>query len=114
MNKIQDYPFKTEPFAHQLAALGAALEKDNFAWFMEMGTGKTLVAIYNSSYLYDNGHIESLCVIAPKTVYKNWIRELNNHLPDHIVPDIFVWGSDKKEKNLIRFFCQTISLKYFL
>ena len=43
MNKLQDYPFKTEPFAHQLAALGAALEKDNFAWFMEMGTGKTLV-----------------------------------------------------------------------
>ena len=117
MNKIQDYPFKTEPFAHQLAALGAALDKDNFAWFMEMGTGKTLVAIYNASYLYDNGHIESLCVIAPKTVYKNWIRELTNHLPDHIVPDIFVWGSDNKaeeRKKLDKIFLPNDNFKIFL
>ena len=99
MKKLQDYPFKTEPFAHQLAALGAALDKEEFAWFMEMGTGKTLVAIYNASWLWDRGDIETLMVIAPKTVYKNWKRELKSHLPEHITPDIFVWGSDNKAED---------------
>ena len=33
-----DYKFKTEPYAHQLHALGASHNKENFALFMEMGT----------------------------------------------------------------------------
>ena len=35
-----DYKFKTEPYEHQLQALGACHNKENFALFMEMGTRK--------------------------------------------------------------------------
>ena len=38
-----DYKFKTEPYEHQLTALGASHNKENFALFMEMGTGKSKV-----------------------------------------------------------------------
>ena len=38
-----DYKFKTEPYEHQLQALGASHNKENFAFFMEMGTGKSKV-----------------------------------------------------------------------
>ena len=40
-----DYKFKTEPYAHQLHALGASHNKENFALFMEMGTGKSKVLL---------------------------------------------------------------------
>ena len=43
------YPnFKTKPFVHQLQALGCSWDKTNFAYFMEMGTGKSKVLIDNT------------------------------------------------------------------
>ena len=47
------YRFKTEPFEHQRAALGASWDKTEFAYFMEMGTGKSKVLIDNlAQFLY--------------------------------------------------------------
>jgi len=46
------YKFKTKPYAHQLKALELSWDKKVFAYFMEMGTGKTKVAIDNISMLY--------------------------------------------------------------
>ncbi len=37
------YKFKTKPFAHQLKALEMSWDKKVFAYFMEMGTGKSKV-----------------------------------------------------------------------
>ena len=48
-----DYKFKTEPYAHQLHALGASHNKENYALFMEMGTGKSKVLVDNIAMLYD-------------------------------------------------------------
>ena len=45
--KIMNYKFKTKPYAHQLTALEKSWNKENFAYFMEMGTGKTKVLIDN-------------------------------------------------------------------
>ena len=39
------YNYKTEPFKHQRQALREGAKDYNFAYFMEMGTGKTKVAI---------------------------------------------------------------------
>ena len=59
MNTVHSkvYPFKTEPFEHQLKAWSMSKDKESFALFMEMGTGKSKVAIDNFSYLYDQGKI---------------------------------------------------------
>ena len=54
-----DYKFKTEPYAHQLHALGASHNKENYALFMEMGTGKSKVLVDNIAMLYDKGKINS-------------------------------------------------------
>jgi len=40
------YQYKTPPFEHQRKALNLGGLLTNFAYFMEMGTGKTKVAIY--------------------------------------------------------------------
>ena len=49
-----DYRFKTKPFQHQLDALEQSWNKEVWALFMEMGTGKTKVCIDNIAILYDN------------------------------------------------------------
>ena len=67
-----DYPFKTVPYAHQITALEKSWDKENYAYFMEMGTGKSKVLIDNMSMLYDHGHINGVLILAPKGVYRNW------------------------------------------
>ena len=36
-----NYKFKTQPYEHQLKALTMSWDKEYFAYFMEMGTGKS-------------------------------------------------------------------------
>jgi SNF2 family DNA or RNA helicase len=97
-----NYKFKTKPFEHQLDALEASCDKEVFAYFMEMGTGKSKVLLDNAAILYDKGEINALLIIAPKGVYKNWYdSEIPTHLPDHIDKKIVLWKtSDKSIKQI--------------
>jgi hypothetical protein len=98
------YKFKTKPFAHQLKALEMSWDKKVFAYFMEMGTGKSKVLIDNMSMLYDKGLINGALIIAPKGVYKNWFdSEIPTHMADHIEKKMVLWestASKSKEKEL--------------
>ena len=96
------YKFKTKPFAHQLKALEMSWDKKVFAYFMEMGTGKSKVLIDNMSILYDKGLINGALIIAPKGVYKNWFdSEIPNHMPNHIEKKMVLWESSaSKSKEL--------------
>ena len=89
-----NYPFKTKPYLHQLAALDRSWEKIEYAYFMEMGTGKSKVLIDNTAMLFDAGKLQGLVIIAPKGVYRNWsAKEIPIHLPEHIPNRIGVWSS---------------------
>ena len=97
-----DYKFKTQPYEHQLHALGASHNKENFALFMEMGTGKSKVLVDNIAMLYDNGKINAALIVAPKGVYRNWERqEIPTHMPEHIVYNVVTWSpvTTKKQQN---------------
>ena len=95
------YKFKHQPYAHQLTALEKCWNQDEYALFCEMGTGKSKILIDNFSMLYDNGQIDSVLVVAPKGVYKNWQKkEIPQHLPDHIIADIIVWSPNHTKKQL--------------
>jgi SNF2 family DNA or RNA helicase len=98
------YKFKTKPFSHQLKALEMSWDKKVFAYFMEMGTGKSKVLIDNMSMLYDKGLINGALIIAPKGVYKNWFdSEIPTHMADHIEKTMVLWesnGGKSKEKEL--------------
>jgi len=97
-----NYKFKTKPFEHQLDALKISCDREIFAYFMEMGTGKSKVLLDNAAILYDKGEINALLIIAPKGVYKNWYdSEIPTHLPDHIDKKMVLWKtSDKSVKQL--------------
>jgi len=97
----ENFIFKTTPYEHQLEALHRSYDKENFAYFMEMGCGKSKVLIDNIAWLYWNGKIDTAIVVAPKGVYTNWKNnEIPAHLTDDIVPKIYTWKStlNKREQ----------------
>ena len=88
------YKFKTKPYAHQLKALEMSWNKEVFAYFMEMGTGKSKVLLDNVAMLFDKGKIDSVLIVAPKGVYKNWSdSEIPEHMPTHIDRNVVLWKS---------------------
>ena len=90
-----NYKFKTKPYAHQITALEKSWNKEAYAYFMEMGTGKTKVLIDNAAMLYDKGKIDGLLIVAPKGVIGTWYnQELPTHLPDHIENVTILWQAN--------------------
>ena len=97
-----NYKFKTKPYEHQITALEKSWNKEVFAYFMEMGTGKSKVLIDNISMLYDKGKINGALIIAPKGVYQNWYdTEIPVHMADHIEKDVVLWKAliNQKQQN---------------
>ena len=103
-----NYKFKTKPYAHQLTALENSWHKEEYAYFMEMGTGKTKVLIDNLAMLYDKGKVDGALIIAPKGVVGTWYnQELPTHLPDHIENVTVLWQPNinkKQQEKLDRLF----------
>mgnify|MGYP003643714195 CR=1 FL=1 len=90
-----NYKFKTKPYAHQLTALEKSWNKETYAYFMEMGTGKTKVLIDNAAMLYDKGKIDGLLIVAPKGVVGTWYtNELPTHLANHIENTTILWQAN--------------------
>ena len=83
------YPYKTKPYEHQKNALNESAEKVQWAYFMEMGTGKTKVTIDNLAYLFFKRKVTAALIIAPKSVYLNWENEIETHMPDVLKYKIF-------------------------
>ena len=93
------YKFKTEPYEHQKDALKKCWNKEAFAIFAEMGTGKTKIALDNACILYNKGKIDRLLVVAPKGTYMNWVdQEIPTHIPDYIEREVLAWKPSNSEK----------------
>jgi len=84
-----------------MTALEKSWNRETYAYFMEMGTGKTKVLIDNLAMLYDKGKVNGALIIAPKGVVGTWYNnELPTHLPDHIENITVLWKAaiTKKQK----------------
>jgi len=90
-----NYKFKVKPYVHQIRALQLSWEKSYFAYFMEMGTGKSKVLLDNIAMLYDQGKVNGALIVAPKGVIGTWYdQEIPTHLPDHIEKKIVLWQAN--------------------
>jgi SNF2 family DNA or RNA helicase len=95
---IEKYPFKNTPFLHQAAYLQRFWEIPHVALFAEMGTGKSFMLINNGAMLYDKGIINSMLIVAPKGVYRNWYRsEIPKHMPDHVSYKMACWNPNPRK-----------------
>ena len=89
---MKKYKFKTKPFKHQEQALNESWSAKYYALFMEMGTGKSKVAIDTMGALFTEGEIDAALIISPKGVYDNWVQgEIPTHLSDDIKTNIVRW-----------------------
>ena len=96
----KEYEYKTQPYDHQKNAINKAILTDSYAFFMEMGTGKSKVCIDDICISYLNNKINCAIVVAPKGVYRNWSQlELLKHVPDYIEKQIVTWSSAPTAKN---------------
>ena len=115
---VRNYRYKTKPYEHQYVALEKSWDKEEYAYFMEMGTGKSKVLIDNIAMLYDKGKINAAMIIAPKGVYRNWLSsEIPTHLPSHIQYKIVLWTaltSKTKDKEYQSLFETDYNLHIFI
>ena len=87
-----NYEYKTQPFRHQERVFNRSKSLRHYAFFLEMGTGKSKVTVDTMSYLYESGKIDTVLIVAPKGVYENWIKnEIPKHMPDRIEPLVVKW-----------------------
>lgn len=88
------YPFKHAPFGHQLEWWQKSKDEVEFAYFMEMGTGKSKLIIDVIAYLYDSGKIDGAFILGNKGSYRNWYEnEIPTHMPDHVRYWMTYWDS---------------------
>jgi SNF2 family DNA or RNA helicase len=96
---MKDFNFKMKPYDHQLEEWARSWDKKFWGIFLEMGTGKTKVALDTAGALYLTGEIDTVLIIAPKGVYDNWIRkEIPEHMSDDVNYDICRWQSSFTQK----------------
>ena len=89
---MEGYIYKTKPYAHQADVLKVSWDKVNWAYFLEMGTGKSKICIDNAAILYECGEIDTFIVIAPKGVYRIWAEiEIPAHMPDRLDAEVVRW-----------------------
>jgi SNF2 family DNA or RNA helicase len=77
------FEFLTQPRAHQLREWERHRAERNWALFHEQRTGKTKIVLDEAAWNYHQGNIDTLLVIAPKGVHRNWITD---EVPAHLHP----------------------------
>jgi SNF2 family DNA or RNA helicase len=101
-----NFKYKTKPYQHQEDALKHSFDKRNYAYFMEMGCGKSKVLLDNMAWLRLKKQIDAAIIVAPKGVYRNWeLTEIPKHFLDEVEHEVFTWRANpnKSQKDdLIR------------
>ena len=77
----------------QEKALTSSSNKPGFAYYMEMGLGKTLTALTEFQALVEGNKATRLVVICPNSFKAGWADEIKKHNID-VHPHIFESGSD--------------------
>ena len=94
----EKFKFRLPPYEHQLKTFLETANYATYALFWEMGCGKSKTVIDNAAYLWECGKIDTLLVLAPNNVHRNWITdEVPAHMPRRHAPviDMGFWESRK-------------------
>lgn len=98
-----EYVPKTEPFRHQQEWWEKTRDARAYAILWEQGTGKSKLTVDTAGWLWTKGEIDTLVVIAPNGVHRNWtVNEVPTHLPDSIPRVMLCWQSSKANRGSSR------------
>ena len=105
--------------AHQQEARDKSRGKPGFGYLMEMGTGKTKVALDEIGELYMEGEIDAVLMLAPKGVYTNWqVEEIPKEWTDDFLDSttMATWrggGTVAQRAQINTMFAPDPTLKFF-
>lgn len=97
------FPYKTIPYDHQEHAFILQRDVPSFALLMDMGTGKTKVAIDTAAYLYMKGDLDAVLVFAwPSGVHELWV---DDEFPAHCPCEWhgFIWNGKSGKRRTSEF-----------
>lgn len=91
------FDWKTPPYHEaQARAFRFAKDREFFGLFMEMGCGKTWVALNVAASKWSSGEIDAMVVVAPNGVHAQWAAEqIPAHLPDWVRRKVHVHRAGK-------------------
>ncbi len=95
------YKFKAEPLACQMIALNKAFEHDEFAYIMDMGTGKTFTAINFGAAKAMMGEINGMLIVCDTTGKPVWRKEFEKFSPIDFNMYIMESGKQKQAQKWI-------------
>jgi SNF2 family DNA or RNA helicase len=100
-SSIPEFLPRRKPYAHQDREFKSSRNMEYYAFFWEMGLGKTKIIIDTASWLFMTRKIDGVLVLAPKGVFLNWITdELPTHIPENIPYRMAYWNADMKKSDI--------------
>lgn len=90
------YKYKRPPMEHQRKGFLLTRDREYYGLFCEAGTGKTKIIFDTAAYLYSQGKITGMAVVAwPNGVHRNWVEtEMPDDLPDWCPVTAAVYSSN--------------------
>jgi len=85
----------------QKIAIQTAYLKPGFAYFMEMGLGKTLTALTEFEMLVGKGEVTRMVVICPNSFKSGWREEIEKH-GSKVHPHVFTSGADYENAHFLK------------
>lgn len=100
--KITDSFFKKKPWDHQKQAVIESANKDGYAFFFQVGAGKSKACVdsLRVKYMQHNRLLKTL-ILAPPIVLENWKKEIkmNSNINDKQI--IILYGPGKKRLEML-------------
>ena len=107
----------TEPYAHQWETLVRSWDASEYAFFLEMGTGKSKILLDSIRLLSLHRDLDGALIVAPKGTYANWIKqEIPRHLDGTDVRAV-LWqgdGTKARREELASIMEETTSVRLFV
>lgn len=89
---IDGCPLGRVPLGHQTEAWRKYRDRRGWCHFWEQGTGKSTETMMQVVWQYRNGSIDTLIVVAPDGVERNWIeKEVSQNWPESMGQPLMVW-----------------------
>lgn len=90
------FPYKTPPREFQRAALRKGARKEAFAFLFDPGLGKTFTTMMNAAFLFMEGEIVGMLVLAPSGVHTQWVKDqMPAHWPESLPWEGRYWDSSR-------------------
>lgn len=89
-----NWTLREPPFEVQAEALRRAGGRRGYAWFLEMGLGKTRAVLAEYMNCWRDGSVKALAVICPNSMKSAWKNEALDQLSADIGP-IRIWETNK-------------------